>query len=146
MAKQKVDAELVQELARLLDENDLTEIEWSEEGRSVRVVRGAAVVTAAPAVAPAPAPIQEQAATATDTVDGDAVHSPMVGTIYVAPEPGAEPFITIGSQVSQGQTLLIVEAMKTMNPIPAPRAGVVAQILVANGDPVEYGQPLLILR
>lgn len=146
MAKQKVDAELVQELARLLDENDLTEIEWSEEGRSVRVVRGAAVVTAAPAVVPAPAPIQEQAATATDTVDGDAVHSPMVGTIYVAPEPGAEPFITIGSQVSQGQTLLIVEAMKTMNPIPAPRAGVVAQILVANGDPVEYGQPLLILR
>lgn len=154
MAKSKVDPELVRELSRLLEENDLTELEWSEGGRSVRVVRNPGAVVAAPAPAsppPAAAPHSdaEPAPAATGFAYTDhpgAVTSPMVGTAYVAPEPGADPFVTVGAQVAQGQTLLIVEAMKTMNPIPAPRAGVVSRILVADATPVEYGQVLLIVE
>ena len=154
MAGSKVDADLVRELARLLGENDLTEIEWSEGDRRVRVVRSRASVAATTAhetAAPPPPvaheglrPAQDSTAVAAD--HPGAVRSPMVGTVYRCPHPDADPFVTVGDTVSQGQTLFIVEAMKTMNPIPAPRSGVVAEILVADAAPVEYGQILLILE
>ena len=142
-----VDQELVRELAALLEETGLGEIEIGDQGRTLRVARTAAV---AAAVAPAPAaqsPSTEAPAAAEDDFANhpDAVNSPMVGTIYMAPEPGAPPFVKVGDRVAAGDTLLIIEAMKTMNPIPAPRDGRVARILVANGAPVEFGEALLIL-
>ena len=153
MASSKIDPDLIRELASLLDENRLTEIEWSEGGHSVRVVRNPAPATVlSPAAAPA-ATGPSHSDEATEPLSAPALHnhpgavcSPMVGTVYVAPEPGADAFISEGDRVSEGQTLLIVEAMKTMNPIPAPRGGVVQRILVADATPVEYGQALLILE
>jgi acetyl-CoA carboxylase biotin carboxyl carrier protein len=153
--KPSVDQELIRELAQLLAETGLTEIEIDREGVRVRVARQAAPTLAvAPAVsggAAAPPPAAAAAAEAAAEVADPAQHpgcvrSPMVGVAYLAPEPSAAPFVTVGSRVTQGQTLLIIEAMKTMNHIPAPKGGVVARILVANSQPVEFGEPLVIIE
>ncbi|MBR0818255.1 acetyl-CoA carboxylase biotin carboxyl carrier protein [Bradyrhizobium liaoningense] len=147
------DSALVRELALLLDETSLTEIEIERAGLRLRVARNISVAAtmpmqmAAPAVLPAAAVAAAPAAAAADlSKHPGAVTSPMVGTAYWAPEPGAKPFIEVGSKVSVGQTLLIIEAMKTMNQIPSPRAGTVTQILVEDGQPVEYGEPLVIIE
>ena len=144
--------DLIRELAKLLDETNLTEIEVEREGLRVRVARQitthvlaptGAHVPAIPSIAPAPAIPSE----AVDpTKHPGVVTSPMVGTAYRAPGPGAKPFVDIGSVVKAGDTLLIVEAMKTMNQIPAPRGGTVTQILIEDGQPVEYGEPLMIVE
>ena len=156
MAKTKsaIDKDTIRELAALLDETGLAEIEVEQEGLRVRVSRGAqsAVIAAAPAApVAAPAPVvksaDEPAAAASDpSQHPGAEKSPMVGTVYRAPSPEAAPFIEVGQQVQQGQTLLIVEAMKTMNQIPAPKAGTVTQILISDGQPVEFDEPLVILE
>lgn len=148
-----IDANLIRELARLLDETGLSEIEIEHDGRRVKVARQS-VVHAAPAKpTSAPAPITEDAAPANAaTAPADlsqhpgAVLSPMVGTTYLSPEPGAEPFVKVGDTVEKGATLLIIDAMKTMNPIPAPRGGKVTEILVTNEAPVEYHQPLMLIE
>jgi acetyl-CoA carboxylase biotin carboxyl carrier protein len=147
------DSALVRELALLLDETSLTEIEIERAGLRLRVARNISVaatmpmpMAAAPAALPA-APAAPAAAAGPDlSKHPGAVSSPMVGTAYWAPEPGAKPFIEVGAKVSVGQTLLIIEAMKTMNQIPSPRAGTVTQILVEDGQPVEYGEPLVIIE
>ena len=143
-----VDRELIEELTKLLDETGLTEIEIEQDGQRVRVARNAAPASAVTRAAPAmPVPTaQPIAATADPSKHPGVVASPMVGTAYVAPEPGAKPFVEVGSQVKAGDTLLVVEAMKTMNQIPAPRAGTVIQILFEDGQPVEFGQPLVIIE
>jgi acetyl-CoA carboxylase biotin carboxyl carrier protein len=143
-----VDRELIEELTKLLDETGLTEIEIEQDGKRVRVARAAAA--AAPAavrveVAPQ-APVEAAAVPLDLSKHPGVVISPMVGTAYGAPEPGAKPFIEIGSKVKVGDTLLIIEAMKTMNQIPAPRAGTVIQILFEDGQPVEFGEPLVIIE
>jgi len=146
------DSALVRELALLLDETSLTEIEIERAGLRLRVARNISVaatmpmqMAAGPAVLPAAAAAAAPAAADLSKHPG-AVISPMVGTAYWAPEPGAKPFIEVGSKVSVGQTLLIIEAMKTMNQIPSPRAGTATQILVEDGQPVEYGEPLVIIE
>ena len=143
-----VDRELIQELTRLLDETGLTEIEIEQDGKRVRVARGVTAAAAPAAVRLEVAqPLAEPAAAALDlSKHPGVVISPMVGTAYGAPEPGAKPFIDIGSKVKTGDTLLIIEAMKTMNQIPAPRAGTVIQILFEDGQPVEFGEPLVIIE
>lgn len=155
MKKVSSEQALVRELAELIAETGLTEIEIEKEGVRVRVAKQVQVAafTGAPAAyAPAAAPVAAPAAAAPAPATGDpgkhpgAVKSPMVGTAYLAPEPGAAQFIDIGTRVTQGQTLLIIEAMKTMNHIPAPRAGTVTAIFVGNGQPVEFGEPLVILE
>lgn len=144
------DGALIRELALLLDETSLTEIEIERAGLRVRVARNVSIAASVPAtasVAAAPLPATALAAPAADMAKhAGAVPSPMVGTAYWASEPGAKPFIEVGSKVSVGQTLLIIEAMKTMNQIPSPRAGTVTQILVEDGQPVEFGEPLLIIE
>ncbi|MCF4164758.1 acetyl-CoA carboxylase biotin carboxyl carrier protein [Zavarzinia compransoris] len=153
MAKMSLDKTLIRELSELLIEADLTEIEVSEGGRSIRVARQVTVL-AGPSVAAAPAPVvaapavaaAAPAAAAPAAVDGTPVTSPMVGTAYLSPEPGAAAFVRPGDRVSKGQTLLIVEAMKTMNPIPAPRDGTVSKVAVENGQPVEFGEILVVLE
>jgi acetyl-CoA carboxylase biotin carboxyl carrier protein len=142
-----VDRDLVLELTKLLDETGLTEIEIEQDGQRVRVARNAAAAPAAarPAAPEAPAP-QPIAAPPDPAKHPGVVVSPMVGTAYAAPEPGAKPFIEIGAHVKAGDTLLVVEAMKTMNQIPAPRAGTVIQILFEDGQPVEFGEPLVIIE
>jgi len=146
------DGALIRELALLLDETSLTEIEIERAGLRVRVARNVSIAASVPAAAsvvaatPAPAATSAPAATADFSKHPGAVPSPMVGTAYWAPEPGAKPFIEVGSKVSAGQTLLIIEAMKTMNQIPSPRAGTVTQILVEDGQPVEFGEPLVIIE
>ncbi|MEM8789960.1 MAG: acetyl-CoA carboxylase biotin carboxyl carrier protein [Pseudomonadota bacterium] len=159
--KHDSDVAFIKALAELLRENDLSELEvrreyGDDDSLDVRVVRQTGVV-AVPAAAPvalqAPAPAAaspaatpaEPKATEDPAQDPGAVTSPMVGTAYLAPEPGAAAFISVGDTVAEGQTLLIVEAMKTMNQIPSPRAGTVKRILVEDGAPVEYGAPLVIL-
>lgn len=152
MSGPKVDSSLIRELAALLDETGLSEIEWEGEGQRVRVAKHGA---AAPAPIAEPVPEQQPAtqpaaaAATADTADTGthpgAVTSPMVGTAYLSPEPDARPFVQAGDTVTEGQTLLIVEAMKMMNPITAPRGGKVAQVLVSNGAPVEYGEVLVII-
>ncbi|CUT09674.1 Biotin carboxyl carrier protein of acetylCoA carboxylase [Bradyrhizobium sp.] len=146
------DSALVRELALLLDETSLTEIEIERAGLRLRVARNISVaatmpmqMAAAPAALPAAAAASAPAAADLSKHPG-AVTSPMVGTAYWAPEPGAKPFIEVGSKVSVGQTLLIIEAMKTMNQIPSPRAGTVTQIVIEDGQPVEYGEPLVIIE
>ena len=144
----KIDSALVRELAELLSETNLTEIEVEEADRKIRVSRaGVATAAVAPVVTAAPVAAQasEASASAGDATPANAVKSPMVGTVYLSPEPGAAPFIAVGKAVKAGETLLIVEAMKVMNPIRATRSGRVAKILVGNGDPVEYGELLLII-
>ena len=142
-----VDRELIQELTKLLDETGLTEIEIEQDGQRVRVARNAAGPVAASAMprvqAPPPLPVS---APLDPAKHPGVVVSPMVGTAYVAPEPGGKPFVEIGSRVKAGDTLLVVEAMKTMNQIPAPRAGTVIQILFEDGQPVEFGEPLVIIE
>jgi acetyl-CoA carboxylase biotin carboxyl carrier protein len=146
------DSALIRELALLLDETSLTEIEIERAGLRLRVARNISIATSMPAnLQPAaPAPAAAAPAVVADAADAaqhpGAVHSPMVGTAYLASEPGARPFIEVGSKVSVGQTLLIIEAMKTMNQIPSTRAGTVTQILVEDGQPVEFGEPLVIVE
>jgi len=158
------DVAFIKALAELLNENELTEIavkrEYGESDRlNVKVSKqGPQSVYLQPAAAPAsmnsaphpapsaPAPQTERPAPADPADHPGAVTSPMVGTAYLAPEPGADPFVSVGDEVSAGQTVLIIEAMKTMNQIPAPRGGTVRRILVADGSPVEYGAPLMIIE
>jgi acetyl-CoA carboxylase biotin carboxyl carrier protein len=147
------DSALIRELALLLDETSLTEIEIERAGLRVRVARNITVTASIPAnYQPAPSAPAAAAANVTPAAIADlakhpgAVPSPMVGTTYSSPEPGAKPFIEVGTKVSVGQTLLIIEAMKTMNQIPSPRAGTVTQILVEDGQPVEFGEPLVIIE
>lgn len=146
--KTPVDQDLIRDLANILNETDLTEIEVEQDELRIRVSRAGTPVTmqalqAAPVAAAAPEPVA--AAPAAASVSANAVPSPMVGTAYLAPSPDARPFIEIGQNVSEGQTLLIIEAMKTMNQIPAPRAGKVTEILVTDGQPVEFGEPLVVI-
>ena len=161
----RIDAGLVRELAELLSANELSEIEVEDGDRKIRVRRDVTVAAspvayAAPVaapVAPAAAPASPYPSTPTGAASdasaaaeslpaGDLVRSPMVGTCYLTPEPGAKPFATPGQSVSEGDTLLIVEAMKVMNPITAPRSGIVRQLLVANAQPVEFDQPLVVIE
>lgn len=162
MSKHSPDADVafISALAELLNKNELTELsvkrEYGEDDSlEVRVVKQANIVQVAAAAAPvqyAPAPAAAAAAAATPAAPEDpaqhpgAVTSPMVGTCYLSAEPGAAPFVTVGATVTEGQTVLIIEAMKTMNHIPAPRAGTVKRILVSDGNAVEYGAPLLIIE
>ena len=152
----QVDVELVRQLAEMLDATHLTEIEVEDGDRRIRVARKAAqIAAAAPAYqAPPPAPVAPLASTAatgetgasTPAATANAVKSPMVGTCYLSAEPGARPFAAVGASVKAGDTLLIVEAMKVMNPILAPSAGIVRQVLVENGQPVEFDQPLIVVE
>jgi acetyl-CoA carboxylase biotin carboxyl carrier protein len=150
-AKQKstIDPDLIRELARLLEETGLTEIEFERDGQRVRVARQALMTGVASTL---PATPIEAAVHSIDAASVDpakhpgVVTSPMVGTAYLAPEPGARPFVEVGGRVRAGDTLLIVEAMKTMNQIPTPRAGIVIQILIEDGQPVEFGEPLMIIE
>ncbi len=152
-AADPIDARLVRRLADILTETGLTEIEVEHSGLKIRVAKTvtaapaamtyaapAPVAAAAPPAAPAAAPAPEAARPA-----GDEVKSPMVGTVYLQPEPGSDPFVKVGDTVAAGQTLFIVEAMKTMNPIPAPKAGKIVAILVEDGQPVEFGEPLVVI-
>jgi acetyl-CoA carboxylase biotin carboxyl carrier protein len=145
------DGALIRELALLLDETSLTEIEIERGGLRVRVARNISIAASMPANFQ-PAASAALSASAAPAADADlakhpgVVPSPMVGTAYWSPEPGAKPFIEVGTKVSAGQTLLIIEAMKTMNQIPSPRAGTVTQILVEDGQPVEFGEPLVIIE
>jgi acetyl-CoA carboxylase biotin carboxyl carrier protein len=153
-ARLALEPALIRELAALLNETGLTEIEIGQDGQRLRVARQAPVthVVAADGVAASSSPAVQAApiaavAPVTDlAAHPGVVNSPMVGTAYWAPEPGAKPFVEVGSQVKVGDTLLIVEAMKTMNQIPAPRPGTVTRILVEDGQPVEYGEPLMIIE
>jgi acetyl-CoA carboxylase biotin carboxyl carrier protein len=151
------DVSFIQALAELLHKNDLTELsvkrEYGEaDSLEVRVVKQAMIVAApapvhAPSAPVATAPVAVVASPVEDPAQHPgAVTSPMVGTVYLSAEPGATPFVTLGATVSAGQTVLIIEAMKTMNHIPAPRAGIVRRILVEDGNPVEYGAPLMIVE
>lgn len=146
-----VDTKLVRELAELLGETGLSEIEVEDGDRKVRVARqmtAAAAPTTVAAAAPTAAPVAAPAPTTSDAADApvaDAMTSPMVGTAYLSAEPGAKPFVSVGDSVNEGDTLLIVEAMKVMNPITSDRAGTVRQILVDNAQPIEFGQPLVVI-
>ena len=149
----QVDTDLVRQLAELLDATSLTEIEVQDGERRIKVARkvqAAAVAhmpVAAPAQAPAAAAPAVSHAPAPPQVDhSNAIRSPMVGTVYLAPEPGAANFVSIGEKVNAGATLLIIEAMKVMNPITAPHGGTVKSVLVANGSPVEFDQPLVVIE
>jgi acetyl-CoA carboxylase biotin carboxyl carrier protein len=153
--KANTDQALIRDLAELLEETGLSEIEIEREGMRVRVARQVTVAAQAYAAtapsattvaAAAPAAAAPAAAAADPGKHPGAVPSPMVGTAYLAAEPGAAPFVEVGTRVTQGQTILIIEAMKTMNHIPAPKAGVVTAILVDNGQPVEFGEPLAIIE
>ncbi len=156
-AADPIDARLVRRLADILTETGLSEIEVEHSGLKIRVAK---TLTAAPMqmmhaapAAPAPAPLAAATASATASSEvaaparasGDVIKSPMVGSVYLQPEPGAEPFVKVGDTVAAGQTLMIIEAMKTMNPIPAPRAGRIVEILVEDGQPVEFGEPLAVI-
>jgi acetyl-CoA carboxylase biotin carboxyl carrier protein len=153
--KTLVDEDVIRELARLLTETGLTEIEIDRDKTRIRVVRAPSPVAVPVGVAAPAAPAQSAAppgatvaaaGAARPAAHAGAVLSPMVGTAFRAPEPGAKPYVEVGDRVREGQTLLIIEAMKTMNQIPAPRAGVVTSILVEDSQPVEYGEPLLIVE
>lgn len=149
----KVDAALVRELAQLIADTDLTEIEVEDGHRKIRVARQltaapvtyAAPVAAAPAPVAAPASAAPAAEAAPAATDANAVKSPMVGTAYLTPEPGAAPFKAIGSSVKEGDTIIIIEAMKVMNAIAAPRGGTLTAMLVESGQPVEFDQPLFVI-
>jgi len=146
--KSIVDEELIRQLAELLTETGLTEIEVERDDARVRVARNAVAAPVPPPTPATPAPPREarEEKPAEPAVHPGTVHSPIVGTAYRSPEPGAPPFVNVGDVVAEGDTLLIVEAMKTMNQIPAPRAGKVTQILIEDGQPVEYDEPLMVLE
>jgi len=148
-----IDARLVRKLADILTETGLSEIEIEHAGLRIRVAKtltAAPVQMAVPAPAPQPAPSAAPAAPAmaeaTAAARGETIKSPMVGTVYLQPQPGADAYVRVGDTVAAGQTLMIVEAMKTMNPIPAPRAGRVLEILVEDAQPVEFGEPLVVIE
>ncbi len=144
MAKLEPDDKLIRRLAALLDETGLTEIEYEAEGQRIRVGRAASGVLSSLAPASAPrAPLDPAAA---DAIPQGAIVSPMVGTVYFAEEPGGAPLVKVGDEVTEGQTLLIIEAMKVMNPLSSPRAGKVTRIFVSDGQPVEFGEPLVIVE
>ena len=149
----RVDSALLRELAELLSANDLTEIEVEDGDRKIKVRREAASVTYAHAPTPAPhvhtpAPLPAALAASVEAPAAvvDAIKSPMVGTCYLSPEPGAKPFASVGDKISEGDTLLIIEAMKVMNPILSTKSGTVRQVLVSDGQPVEYDQPLFVVE
>jgi len=143
-----IDHEAIRELAKLLDETGLTEIAVERDGVSIRVARhsGGGHGRARAAELAAPTAVTSAPLSSDPAQHPGLVASPMVGTAYLAPEPGARPFVEVGAAVKTGEPLMIIEAMKTMNQIPAPRAGTVIQILVEDGQPVEYGQPLMIIE
>ncbi|OCW56695.1 acetyl-CoA carboxylase biotin carboxyl carrier protein [Hoeflea olei] len=154
--KPSIDQDLIRDLANILNETDLTEIEIEQDDLRVRVSRAGTPqtihapvaqqpvpVAAAPAPA-APAPAETAAAAASRAAN--TVTAPMVGTVYLAPAPGARPFVEVGQTVKEGQTILIIEAMKTMNQIPAPRAGKVVDVLVSDGHPVEFAEPMIVIE
>ncbi|MFI5001758.1 MAG: acetyl-CoA carboxylase biotin carboxyl carrier protein [Reyranellales bacterium] len=149
MAKFEMDTEFIRKLAELLEETHLGEIELADGDRRIRIARPTVTYASAP---PAAAPVEAipvaaaPAGAADHTKNPSAVKSPMVGTAYLSPEPGKPVFVSIGDKVTAGQTLLIIEAMKTFNPIKAPKAGTVAQILIDNAQPVEFGEPLMIVE
>jgi acetyl-CoA carboxylase biotin carboxyl carrier protein len=150
---QGIDTKLVRKLADILSETGLTEIEVAQGELMIRVSRGATAAPAAPvnyvAAAPvaAPAPVASaEAPAAAAAPAGEQVKSPMVGTVYLQPQPEAPTFVKVGDKVTEGQTLLIIEAMKTMNPVPAPKAGRVAAVLVSDGQAVEFGEPLVVIE
>lgn len=155
MAKFEMDTDFIRKLAAILDETGLGEIELSDGERKMRVARPTTIAAPATPIAMAPMaaaatpvavmPVAVAAAADTSNHPG-AVKSPMVGTVYLSPEPGKPVFVSVGDKVNAGQTLLIIEAMKTMNQIPSPRAGTVTQILVEDGQPVEFGEPLVIIE
>jgi acetyl-CoA carboxylase biotin carboxyl carrier protein len=150
MSKQAIDQDLIRQLAALLKETELSEIEIEQDNLRVRVARtlvgAAAQIVAAPVSAPSTDSKSEQEKPVDPAKHPGTVPSPMVGTAYYSPAPGAKPFVTVGDAVSAGQTVMIVEAMKTMNQNAAPRGGRVTAILVADGAPVEYGEPLLVIE
>ncbi len=152
MAKFEPDDDLIRRLAALLEETGLSEIEFEADGKRIRVGRGGGPVAAGPVLpaptaaagTPTPGPTPGASPDA-EAVPAGAVVSPMVGTVYLAAEPGAPSLLKVGDNVTEGQTLLIIEAMKVMNPLASPRAGTVTRILVSDGQPVEFGEPLLIV-
>jgi len=148
MAKFEIDEDAVRKLAALLEDTGLAEIEYESGGQRVRLARNgvAAPMTYAAAPAPATASAQAAAPAADDAKHPGAVLSPMVGTAYLSSQPGAAPFIKLGDSVAAGQTLLIIEAMKTFNPIRSPKAGKVMKINITDGQPVEFGEPLMIVE
>lgn len=146
MSKFNIDNDTIRQLAELLDETNLTEIEVAAGDNRIRVARQGTMVAAAPAAAPVATAAAAPAAPADAGAHPGAVKSPMVGVVYFAPEPGAAPFISVGSSVSEGQTLMLIEAMKTFNPIRAPKSGKVTQIVATDGHPVEYDEPLVIIE
>lgn len=145
----QVDTDLVRELAAMLNDTGLSEIEVEDGERKIRVSRNmtavAAPMMAAPVAAPATAPAAAAAAPSAHAISANAMKSPMVGTAYLTPEPDAAPFVSVGQQVKAGDTVLIIEAMKVMNPIVAATSGTVTEILVESGQPVEFDQPLLVI-
>jgi acetyl-CoA carboxylase biotin carboxyl carrier protein len=148
--KNGIDKGLIRDLANILNETDLTEIEVEQDDLRIRVSRAGttqyvqAPIAAAPAFAPSAAAAVPAAPAPQD--NKNAVTAPMVGTVYLAAAPGARPFIEVGASIKEGQTLLIIEAMKTMNQIPSPRSGKITEILVNDSQPVEYGQPLVVIE
>ena len=153
----RINPALVRELAQLLSDNELTEIEVADGDRRIKVKREApamiaaahmapsAAVPAAPALSAPPMHAKEDLGAAEEEITGQAVKSPMVGTAFLSPQPGADPFVKVGDAVKAGDTLLIVEAMKVMNPITAPEGGIVKKLLVSDGQPVEFDQPLVVI-
>jgi acetyl-CoA carboxylase biotin carboxyl carrier protein len=148
MSKFNIDNDAIRQLAELLDDTNLTEIEVAAGDNRIRVARQGTMVAAAPAMAPAaPAASAPAVAAPSDAASHPgAVKSPMVGVVYFAPEPGAAAFISVGATVSEGQTLMLIEAMKTFNPIRAPKSGKITQIIAIDGQPVEYDEPLVIIE
>ena len=148
MSKHDINEDFIRTLAELLKDTDLTEIEYETDNQRLRLARSvvAPSFVSAPPVAP-PVPVESPPPATTPqpaSVPEDALTSPMVGTAYLAPEPGAANFIRVGDSVSEGQTLMILEAMKVMNPLPSPKSGVIKKILVQDNQPVEFGEPLIV--
>ncbi|MEM5494228.1 acetyl-CoA carboxylase biotin carboxyl carrier protein [Hoeflea sp. AS16] len=150
--KPSIDQDLIRDLANILNETDLTEIEVEQDDLRVRVSRaGTPQMVHAPVAQqqmPAPQPVAAQPAEAAPAAatSANAVTAPMVGTVYLSPAPGSKPFVEVGQSVKEGQTILIIEAMKTMNQIPSPRSGKVVSVLVADGDPVEFAEPMIVIE
>ena len=142
--EREIDEDLVHQLTRLLDETGLTEIEYGRDGWHIRVAKGGVAVTTATPPAITPPPVSDK--TEFPVESANAVTSPMVGVVFTSADPETPPFVKVGDTVTEDQTLLLIEAMKVFNPITAPRAGKITQILITNGAPVEFGEPLLILE